>query len=112
MALQTIHHDIWDYDNPPAPVLATIQIDGQPKDVAVQFTKMGLTFVLDRDTGEPVFPVEERPVPPSDVPGEEAWPSQPFPTRPPPLNRLAMFESDVTNISPEARAYVLEKFRV
>jgi quinoprotein glucose dehydrogenase len=108
---QTVHHDIWDYDNPPAPVLATIQIDGQPKDVAVQFTKMGLTFVLDRDTGDSIFPVEERPVPRSDVPGEEAWPTQPFPTRPPPLNRQAMFESDVTNISPEARAYVLEKFR-
>ena len=108
---QTIHHDIWDYDNPPAPVLATIQIEGEARDVAVQFTKMGLTFVLDRDTGEPIFPVEERPVPPSDVPGEVAWPTQPFPTKPPPLNRLTLFESDLTTISPEAHAYVLEKFR-
>ncbi len=108
---QTIHHDIWDYDNPPAPVLATITQEGKSKEVAVQFTKMGLTFILDRETGEPVFPVEERPVPPSDVPGEEAWPTQPFPSKPPPLNRLAMHEADITNISPEARAYVLEKFR-
>lgn len=108
---QTIHHDIWDYDNPPAPVLATITQEGQERDVAVQFTKMGLTFVLDRETGEPVFPVEERPVPASDVPGEEAWPTQPFPTRPPPLNRLVMHESDITSISPEARAYVLREFR-
>ena len=108
---QTIHHDIWDYDNPPAPVLATISVDGQQRDVAVQFTKMGLTFVLDRETGEPVFPVEERPVPASDVPGEEAWPSQPFPTKPPPLNRLAIYEADLTNISPEAREHALRIFR-
>ena len=108
---QTIHHDIWDYDNPPAPVLATRWVDGEPRDVAVQFTKMGLTFVLDRETGEPVFPVEERPVPRSDVPGESAWPTQPIPTRPPPLNRLSMHEADVTNISPEARAHVLKRFR-
>ena len=107
---QIIHHDIWDYDNPPAPVLATIEVDGQPRDVAVQFTKMGLTFVLDRETGEPIFPVEERAVPASDVPGEEAWPTQPFPTKPPPLNRLALYESDLTNISPASRNYVLEKF--
>ncbi len=108
---QTIHHDIWDYDNPPAPVLASITQGGRQREVAVQFTKMGLTFVLDRETGEPVFPVEERPVPPSDVPGEEAWPTQPFPTKPPPLNRLVMHEADVTNISPVARAFVLEEFR-
>ncbi len=108
---QTIHHDIWDYDNPPAPVLATITQQGVERDVAVQFTKMGFTFVLDRETGTPVFPVEERPVPPSDVPGEEAWPTQPFPTKPPPLNRLAMHEADLTNISPEARAYALATFR-
>lgn len=108
---QTIHHDIWDYDNPPAPVLASIDVGGEKKDVAVQFTKMGLTFVLDRETGDPIFPIEERPVPASDVPGEEAWPTQPFPTKPPPLNRLVMYESDVTNLSPAARAYVLEKFR-
>lgn len=108
---QTIHHDIWDYDNPPAPVLATITQDGRRKDVAVQFTKMGLTFVLDRDTGQPIFPTPEIPVPASDVPGEQAWPTQPFPSKPPPLNRLALFESDLSQISPEAHAFVLKKFR-
>lgn len=108
---QTIHHDIWDYDNPPAPVLATISWEGRSRDVAVQLTKMGLTFVLDRETGEPVFPIEERPVPPSQVPGEAAWPTQPFPTRPPPLNRLAVHEADLTDISSEAHEFALAQFR-
>lgn len=109
---QTIHHDIFDYDNPPAPILATItSADGQERDVAVQLTKMGFTFVLDRDTGEPVFPVVELPVPASKVPGEEAWPTQPFPLKPPPLVRQSMHESDVTNITPEVHAAVLEEFR-
>jgi quinoprotein glucose dehydrogenase len=108
---QTVHHDIFDYDNPPAPILATINIDGQRKDVAVQLTKMGLTFILDRNTGQPVFPVEERPVPASKVPGEEAWPTQPFPTKPPPLVRLATYEADLTNVTPESRASALEQFR-
>jgi quinoprotein glucose dehydrogenase len=108
---QTTHHDIFDYDNPPAPILATITVDGKRRDVAVQLTKMGLTFVLDRETGEPVFPVEERAVPPSNVPGEEAWPTQPFPLKPPPLVRLSTYEADLTNISPEAHAFALETFR-
>ena len=108
---QTVHHDIFDYDNPPAPILATIQSEGKSRDVAVQLTKMGLTFVLDRDTGEPVFPVEERPVPASKVPGEEAWPTQPFPLKPPPLVRLSIYEADLTNITPESHASALEQFR-
>ncbi len=108
---QTIRHDIWDYDNPPAPILATITQEGKPRDVVVQLTKMGLTFVLDRVTGEPVFPVIDLPVPPSDVPGEEAWPSQPFPLKPPPLVRLSVHESDLTTITPESHAVALERFR-
>jgi quinoprotein glucose dehydrogenase len=108
---QTVHHDIWDYDNPPAPVLATIHVDGTARDVAVQLTKMGLTFVLDRDTGQPVFPVEERPVPASNVVGEDAWPTQPFPVKPPPLVRLATYEADLSNISSEAHASALAQFR-
>ena len=108
---QTVHHDIFDYDNPPAPILATIQSGGKSRDVAVQFTKMGLTFVLDRETGEPVFPVEERPVSASKVPGEEAWPTQPFPLKPPPLVRLSVHEADLTNITPESHASALEQFR-
>ncbi len=108
---QTIHHDIFDYDNPPAPILATITSGGEERDVAVQLTKMGFTFVLDRDTGEPLFPVVELPVPSSKVPGEEAWPTQPIPLKPPPLVRQSMHESDITNITPEARAAVFEEFR-
>jgi quinoprotein glucose dehydrogenase len=108
---QTVHHDIFDYDNPPAPILATMIHEGKRREIAVQLTKMGLTFILDRDTGEPVFPVEERPVPASKVPGEEAWPTQPFPTRPPPLVRLATYEADLTSITPESRASALEQFK-
>ncbi len=108
---QTVHHDIFDYDNPPAPILATITLQGKKRDVAVQLTKMGLTFVLDRDTGTPIFPVEERPVPASKVPGEEAWPTQPFPSKPPPLVRLGIFEADLSNVTPESHTAALELFR-
>lgn len=108
---QVIRHDIFDYDLPPAPILATITTEEGPRDVAVQLTKQGLIFVLDRDTGDPVFPVVELPVPASKVPGEEAWPTQPFPLLPPPLVRLELHESDLTNITPESHAYALEQFR-
>ena len=108
---QTVHHDIWDYDNPPAPILTTIEQDGEWKDAVVQLTKMGLTFVLDRDTGEPLFPVVEMPVPASKVPGEEAWPTQPFPLKPPPLVRLSLNEADLTHVTPESYAAALEQFR-
>ena len=101
---QTVHHDLWDMDNPSAPVLVTLNENDQKRDAVVQFTKMGLTFVLDRETGEPLFPTPELPVPASTIPGEEAWPTQPFPLRPPPLNRLAVTEADLTRISPEAYA--------
>ena len=109
---QTIRHDIWDYDNPPAPILATIEHQGVRREVVVQMGKTGLTFVLDRDTGVPIFPVEERSVPASQVPGEEAWPTQPVPLRPPPLVRQVTEESDLTNISPEAREFALNVFRL
>lgn len=108
---QVIRHDIFDYDLPPAPILATITTEKGPRDVVVQLTKMGFIFVLDRETGEPVFPVVDRPVPASDVPGEEAWPTQPYPVLPPPLVRQGLYESDLTNITPESRKYVLEQFR-
>lgn len=107
---QTVHHDIWDYDNPPAPILVTLDIKGAKRDAVVQLTKMGFTFVLDRDTGEPIFPVEEIEVPPSKIPGEEAWPTQPFPLKPPPLVRLSVNEADLTNVTPESRASALEQY--
>ena len=108
---QTVHHDIWDYDNPPAPILVTIKDGQKSRDAVVQFTKTGLTFVLDRDTGEPLFPVEEVRVPPSKIPGEEAWPTQPFPLKPPPLVRLSLHEADLTQVTPESYASALEQFR-
>lgn len=108
---QTVHHDIWDYDNPPAPILVTIKEGDKSRDAVVQFTKMGLTFVLDRDTGEPIFPVQEIAVPPSLIPGEEAWPTQPFPLKPPPLVRLSLNEADLTSVTQESRTSALEQFR-
>ncbi len=85
---QTVHHDLWDYDLTTAPKLLTIRHNGKPVDVVAQATKFGLLYVFNRVTGEPIWPVEERPVPKSDVPGEESFPTQPFPTKPPPFARL------------------------
>ena len=82
---QLVHHDLWDYDSASPPLLATVPHDGKPVDVVVQGNKTGFLYVLNRDTGVPVFPVEERAVPASDVPGELASPTQPFPSAPPAL---------------------------
>ena len=82
---QIVHHDLWDYDLPAQPTLAEIERDGVRVPVVILPTKMGLLFTFHRDTGEPFFPIVERMVPASDVPGEEAWPTQPFPVAPPPL---------------------------
>jgi mono/diheme cytochrome c family protein len=108
---QTVHHDLWDYDNPPAPILATLTVGGTARDVVVQLTKMGFTYVLDRETGESLFPVQELPVPASTVPGESAWPTQPFPLKPRPLVRQSLSEADLTAITPDAHAYALREFR-
>jgi quinoprotein glucose dehydrogenase len=108
---QVIRNDIWDYDLPPAPILATVTTEEGQRDVAVQLTKMGFIFVFDRDTGEPVFDIVDLPVPESDVPGEEVWPTQPVPVKPRPLVRQELYESDLTNITPESREYALEQFR-
>ena len=84
-SFQTVHHDVWDYDVPAQPLLATVVRDGAEIPVVVQTTKMGMLFVLHRESGEPVFPVEERPVPQDGVPDDALAPTQPFPVRPPPL---------------------------
>jgi glucose dehydrogenase len=99
---QTVHHDLWDYDLPAGPKLLTVKHDGKNVDVVIQPTKHGFLFVLDRVTGQPLWPIEERPVPKSDVPGEQAWPTQPFPTKPPPFARQALTEKDVSPYMPEA----------
>jgi quinoprotein glucose dehydrogenase len=98
---QTIHHDIWDWDNPNAPILADLTIDGRPRRIVAQVTKQGFVFVLDRTTGEPIWPIEERPVPPSDVPGEWTSPTQPFPTKPAPFERQGFSEADLLDFTPE-----------
>jgi membrane-bound PQQ-dependent dehydrogenase (glucose/quinate/shikimate family) len=101
---QTVHHDLWDYDLPAQPVLVTLKRDGQSVPAVVQVTKSGLVFVLDRTTGTPLFPIEERPVPASDVPGESAWPTQPFPVKPAPLARMAITRDELSHVTPEAEA--------
>ncbi len=103
---QTTHHDVWDYDLPAQPILGAIERNGQKVELVMQVTKTGLTFVLDRLTGAPVFGVEERPVPASDVPGEQLWPTQPFPVKPPPLSKLSLEEQDISDLSPESEAYI------
>ena len=109
---QTIHHDIWDYDLPPAPMLVTTTTEEGMRDVVVQMGKQPSMFILDRDTGEPVFPVVEKPVPSfQGVEGEEPWPTQPWPLKPEPLVRTSMYESDITDITPESHAHVLKQFR-
>jgi quinoprotein glucose dehydrogenase len=108
---QTVRHDLWDYDNPPAPILVTLRNGATATDAVVQLTKMGFVFVLDRDTGQPLFPVQEVAVPQSTVPGEEAWPTQLMPFKPRPLVRQSLSEADLTNITPESHAYALKQFR-
>ena len=81
---QLIHHDIWDWDNPTAPILMDLVVDGRPIKAVAQLTKQAFVYTFDRVTGEPVWPIEERPVPQTDVPGEWTSPTQPFPTKPPP----------------------------
>jgi len=108
---QVVRHDLWDYDLPAPANLVTIERDGEKIDAVAQVTKQGFVFVLDRETGEPLFPVEERPVPQSDIEGEESWPTQLFPLKPEPFVRQHLTEDDLTNISPEANAYARERFR-
>jgi quinoprotein glucose dehydrogenase len=100
---QTVHHDLWDYDLAAPPNLVTIERAGRAVDAVAQATKQGFVFVLDRETGEPLFPVEERPVPASDLPGERAWPTQPFPSAPPPLVPQRLTEADLYAPTPEHR---------
>lgn len=109
-AYQVIHHDLWDRDMPCPPNLATIRRDGHPEDVVVQATKDGNVYVLDRDSGTSVFPVEERPVPTQGLPGESPWPTQRYPVKPLPFCAQDITDSDITNISPAAHAYVKNLF--
>ena len=99
---QIVHHDLWDLDNPCPPTLLTVNYEGKKRDIVAQGTKMGLLFVFDRVTGEPLWPIEERPIAESRLPDMKAWPTQPFPSQPPPLMRQRYTEDDISNISPKA----------
>lgn len=109
---QMVHHDLWDFDVPNAPKLMTIHKDGRDIPVVIQATKHGFVFVFDRRTGEPIWPIEERAVPASDVPGEHASPTQPFPTWPQPFARQSFTEADINPyLSDEDKAALVEKLR-
>lgn len=101
---QPVHHDTWNYDNPTAPNLVDITVDGERIPALVQTTKQSFAYVLDRRTGEPVWPIEERPVPQSDVPGETLSPTQPFPTKPAAYEMQGITIEDLIDYTPELRA--------
>ena len=109
---QTVHHDLWDYDNVSAPQLVTVRHDGRAVDAVAFAGKTGFLYVFDRVTGKPLWPIEERAVPKSDVPGERAWPTQPFPTRPAPFARLTFTVDDVNPWLGTPEEYAAMKERV
>jgi quinoprotein glucose dehydrogenase len=105
---QLIHHDIWDYDLPAPPILADITVDGKPIKAVVQLTKQAFAFVFDRVTGKPVWPIEERAVPPSDVKGEWTSPTQPFPTKPAAYDRQGYSDDILVDFTPEIKKEALK----
>jgi quinoprotein glucose dehydrogenase len=105
---QIVHHDLWDYDLPSAPILADITVAGRRISAVVQLTKQAFVFVFDRVTGQPVWPIEERAVPGSETPGERTSPTQPFPTRPPPFDRQGVTIDDLIDFTPALRAEAVE----
>ena len=105
---QAIHHDVWDWDFPCAPILADVVIDGVERKILAQPSKQAWLYVFDRETGEPIWPIEERAMPPSDVPGELLARTQPFPTHPPAYDRQGVSEDDLIDFTPELRAEALE----
>jgi quinoprotein glucose dehydrogenase len=112
---QIVHHGLWDYDPPAAPSLVHMTVGGRSIDGVVQLTKQGFAFVFDRVSGAPVWPIVERPVPPSDVGGEHAWPTQPMPTRPAAFAPQGMTLDDAFDLTPELKAAAqaeLKKYRL
>ena len=108
---QLIHHDIWDYDNPTSPILLDVRVGGRPVKAVVQLTKQAFAYAFDRATGEPLWPIEERPVPKSDVPGEWTAPTQPFPTKPAAYDRQGVSEADLVDFTPAIKAAALEAIK-
>jgi quinoprotein glucose dehydrogenase len=108
---QGVHHGNWDYDFPAAPVLADVTVNGKKIKAVLQVGKTAFLFAFDRVTGEPIWPIEERPVPQSDTPGERSSPTQPFPTKPAPFDRQGFTEDDVIDFTPEIKAEALEMLK-
>jgi glucose dehydrogenase/cytochrome c2 len=107
---QTVHHDLWDYDLTSAPQLTTIKHDGKDVEVVAQAGKTGFLYVLDRKTGKPIWPIEERKVPQTDVAGEASWPTQPYPTAPPPFARQSFTVNDINpHLPEETRALIKDQ---
>jgi glucose dehydrogenase len=106
---QAVHHDLWDYDFPQAPKLLTVRHDGRNVDILAQASKQGFLYVFDRVTGKPLWPIEERPVPQTDAPGEQTSPTQPIPTMPPPFARQTFAERDINPfLTPDEQASLRE----
>jgi len=105
---QLVHHGLWDYDPPAAPVLLDVDVDGRPVKAVVQITKQAFAYAFDRVTGEPIWPIVERPVPQSRTPGEKTSPTQPFPTKPPAFDRQGATEENLIDFTPALRAEALE----
>ena len=108
---QLIHHDVWDWDNPTSPILLDVVVEGRPVQAIVQLTKQAFAYAFDRQTGEPLWPLEERDVPASDVPGEWSSPTQPIPSRPAPYDRQGFSEDDLIDFTPEIRAEALAQIQ-
>ncbi|MES3018271.1 MAG: PQQ-binding-like beta-propeller repeat protein [Bacteroidota bacterium] len=108
---QTVHHDLWDYDLPAAPNLITVIHNGKKIDAVAQTSKLGYIYTFNRETGVPLWPIEERAVPASDIPGEVASPTQPFPTRPAPYSRQIITEADIANYSKASHDTLMKRFK-
>jgi len=105
---QLVHHDIWNYDTPTAPVLLDVEMDGETVPIVVQVTKQSFAYTFNRVTGEPIWPIEERPVPASTIPGEKLSETQPFPTKPAPYDNQGLTHDDLIDFTPELRARMIE----
>lgn len=108
---QTVHHSIWEYDLAAPPTLVTLNKGGEKIDAVVQVSKTGFIYVLDRETGKPVYPIEEHAVPPSDIPGEDAWPTQPFPATPAPLSAQHISGEDLSDFPGADHQWLVDKFK-
>ena len=108
---QTVHHDLWDHDNPCPPVVCSVLRGGKKIEIVAQPTKTGYVFLFERLTGKPIYEIKEVAAQPSDTPGEEAWPTQPVPVLPPALEPQMVSESELTNVSPQAHAFAVDAIK-